>query len=99
MATITKRHYEVTFILPPALGEEETNNLQNTVQGWITDQGGEIAKVNHWGRRRLAYPIKNYKEGYYILIEFDATPNIIKDLDRRLRLDTNFLRHLVIKPD
>lgn len=98
MATTTKRHYEVTFILPPALGEEETNNLQNNVQGWITDQGGEIVKVNHWGRRRLAYNIKTYKEGYYILIEFDAPPSAIRELDRRMRLDTNFLRHLIINP-
>lgn len=93
------RQYELTFILPPAMAEEEIQNVQNTIQGWITDQEGEMVKDNHWGRRKLAYPIQNYKEGYYILLEFKGSPEGIKELDRRLRLDSNVLRYLIVRQD
>lgn len=94
-----QRQYELTFILPPAMAEAEIEVLQGTVQTWITDAGGEIVKNTHWGRRRLAYPIQNYKEGYYILIEFKADSLTIKDLERRLRLESAVLRHLVVKDE
>lgn len=93
------RQYELTFILPPALAEDEITAMQNTVQGWITDQQGEVIKVSHWGRRRLAYAIQNYKEGYYILMEFKTQPKNIKDLDRRIRLEVGIIRHLIVHVD
>jgi len=93
------RQYEVTFILPPALAEDEITSLQDMVQGWITDQKGEIQKLSHWGRRRLAYPVQNYKEGYYILLQILADPAAMNDLDRRMRLDTTIMRHLIVRMD
>lgn len=93
------RPYELTFILPPALPDTEIEVVQGTIQGWITDSGGEISKATHWGRRKLAYPIQNYKEGYYILLEFNADSLAIKDLDRRLRLEGSVLRHLIVKDE
>ncbi len=94
-----QRQYELTFILPPATAEAEIEVLLGTIQGWITESGGEIVKATHWGRRKLAYPIQNYKEGYYILLEYKADSLAIKDLERRLRLDASVLRHLVIAQD
>jgi small subunit ribosomal protein S6 len=93
------RQYELTYILPPSLAEDEITAMQETVQGWIAMHGGEITKVSQWGRRRLAYSLQNYKEGYYILYQFTTAPNNLKDLDRRLRLDTSVLRHLIIRLD
>ncbi|NJL94270.1 MAG: 30S ribosomal protein S6 [Anaerolineae bacterium] len=93
------RRYELTFILPPALSEEDIQGRQETVRGWIANNAGEIVKESHWGRRRLAYPIQNYKEGYYILMEFAGPTDGIKDLDRRMRLDTGYLRHLIVRVD
>jgi small subunit ribosomal protein S6 len=90
------RQYELTFILPPSLAEDEIRAAQETVEGWITSGSGEITKVSHWGRRRLEYPIENYKEGYYILIEFQSDPAIIRDVDRRVRLDVTYIRHLIV---
>jgi small subunit ribosomal protein S6 len=96
---VDSRQYELIFILPPTLAEDETAAIVDAVQGWITEPGGEIVKVSHWGRRRLEYVIQNYKEGYYILFEFKADPKSIKDLDRRVRLETSILRHLIVKVD
>lgn len=93
------RKYEITFILPPALSEDDLNAAQTTIQNWITQPGGEVLKNNHWGRRRLAYPIQTYKEGYYILLEFQTQPNQIKELDRRLRLESSVLRFLIVRID
>lgn len=91
------RQYELTFILPPSMAEDEVNNIQDTISGWVTGQQGEVTKASHWGRRRLAYPIQNYKEGYYILLEFDSDPEAIKDLDRRIRLNASIIRHLIVR--
>lgn len=93
---MSKRQYELTFILPPLLAEDEIGTLQETVEGWIAAGEGEVTKVSHWGRRKLAYPIQNYKEGYYILIEMSNLPASIKELERRMRLDDNIIRHLVV---
>lgn len=93
------RQYELTYVLPPSLAEDEINSMQETIQGWITMHGGEITKVSHWGRRRLAYTIQNYKEGYYILYHVSTAPANLKDLDRRMRLDTTILRHLIVRLD
>ena len=97
--TELKRQYELTFIIPPTLAEEDIKAIQATVQGWITDQEGEILKENHWGRRKLAYPIQNYKEGYYILLEFESQPSIIKELERRMRLSQEVIRYLVVRAE
>lgn len=93
------RDYELTFILPPSLAEDEINQIQDNVQSWITNQSGEIVKASHWGRKRLAYAIENYKEGYYIFLQVKTPPSSWKDVDRRMRLDSNILRHLVVRMD
>lgn len=93
------RLYELTYILPPALAEEEVTSVQDTINTWITNQAGEVLKANHWGRRKLAYPIQNYKEGYYIYTEFQSEPKAITDVDRRLRLQAEVLRHLIVRVD
>src|SRR3990172_5589569 len=93
---MNNRRYELTFILPPTLAEEDLNATLQTIQGWITDRSGEIVKVNHWGRRKLAYPVQNYKEGYYVLIEFQNDAATMKELDRRLRLEAGVLRYLLV---
>lgn len=94
-----KRQYELTFILPPSLAEDEITNIEQTVTEWLANQEGEVVKSSHWGRRRLAYAIETYKEGYYILLEVSMPPKGVKDVDRRMRLDANIIRHLFIRND
>jgi small subunit ribosomal protein S6 len=93
------REYELTFILPPAMSEDEINALQENVIGWITAQQGEVLKNSHWGRRHLAYAINNYKEGYYILLQIKLPGAGLKEIDRRMRLDGTILRHLIVRLD
>lgn len=94
---MASRQYELTFILPPSLAEDEINAVQENVSTWLTNSQGEITRTSHWGRQRLAYSIQNYKEGYYIFIEFNGEPTGLKELDRRIRLDTTILRHLIVR--
>ncbi|MFP4322594.1 MAG: 30S ribosomal protein S6 [Anaerolineales bacterium] len=93
------RDYELIFIMPPTLAEDEISEVEETVTGWISSHEGEITKNSHWGRRRLAYPIQNYKEGYYILFEMKTNPDSIKDIERRIRLYDPIIRHLVVRID
>ncbi|HLA42011.1 MAG TPA: 30S ribosomal protein S6 [Aggregatilineales bacterium] len=96
---MSQRPYELVFILPPSLAEDEINSVQEHIIGWITDQGGNIIKTSPWGRRRLAYSIQNYKEGYYFEIDFNAETSSIKDLERRLRLEPGVIRHLIVQDE
>lgn len=63
----------------------------------IKELGGKIEKVDKWGVKRLAYEICGLNEGFYTLIKMDTIPQVIKELDRRLKLDENVLRHLLIR--
>jgi small subunit ribosomal protein S6 len=96
---MNQRQYELVFILPPTLAEDEITGLEEIVHTWITESSGEVIKASHWGRRHLAYPIQNYKEGYYILLELKTEPKNIKDLDRRIRLEASIIRHLFVRVD
>lgn len=91
------RQYELTFILPPSLAEDEINEIEERVTNWITGKQGNIIKTSHWGRMKMAYPIQSYKEGYYILMEFVGEAAEIQDLNRRIRLDDNIIRHLFVR--
>ena len=97
------RPYELTFILPPTLADDEIAEVLERVTGYIVGNQAEdaedspnVTKVSHWGRRKLAYQIDTYKEGYYILLEFDGDPKENDNLERRLRLDASILRHMLI---
>jgi small subunit ribosomal protein S6 len=94
-----KRTYEITYILPVNLGEDVQKATEERVKGWITGSGGEIKNASHWGRRSLAYNIKTNRDGYYIFIESEMEPSSLTDFDRRMSLENNVLRHLVVRVD
>lgn len=91
-------NYEVMFILDPALDEEKRNATIETVKGIIAAEG-EVGEVDEWGLRKLAYPIQKKNEGYYVVIEFKAQPTLPKELDRRLKISDNVMRHLIDNRD
>ncbi|MCI7145378.1 MAG: 30S ribosomal protein S6 [Clostridiales bacterium] len=91
-------NYEVMFILDPALDEEKRNATIETVKGIIAAEG-EVGEVDEWGLRKLAYPIQKKNEGYYVVIEFKAQPTLPKELDRRLKISDNVMRHLIVNKD
>ncbi len=92
-------NYEVMYILDIAAEEAAKEAFTETVQGIITAGEGTVGKVDVWGARKLAYPIQKKSEGYYVVIEFQAGPDLPKELDRRLRIADICVRHIIVNKD
>ena len=91
-------NYEVLFIIDPALEDEKKEATIEAVKEIIAAEG-EVGNVDVWGMRKLAYPIQKKSEGYYVVIEFKAEPTLPKELDRRLRINENVMRHIIVCQD
>ena len=89
------RNYEVLFIVHPDLEETAFKETVDRVTGWITEDGGTIGKVDVWGKRTLAYPIRKKKEGQYVLLETTMSPELCSKLERNMRLNEPIMRFLV----
>jgi small subunit ribosomal protein S6 len=87
------------FIINPTLEEEKRNEVMEMVQSVITSNGGEVSNVDVWGMRKLAYLIEKKSEGFYVVIDFQAGTDLPKELDRRLRISDNVMRHMIINKD
>ena len=92
-------NYEVMFILDPASEDAEREAFTERVQTIITDEAGTVGKVDVWGVRKLAYPIRKKNEGYYVLVEFQAGTDLPKELDRRLKIADICMRHIIVNKD
>ena len=92
-------NYEVLFILDPAAEDADKEAFTERVQTIITDEKGTVGKVDVWGLRKLAYPIRKKNEGYYVLIEFQADTELPKELDRRLKIADICMRHIIVNKD
>ena len=93
------RRYEMMIILDPGL---EENTIQPSLDQFLTvvrDGGGSVDKVNVWGRRRLAYEIDKKSEGIYAVIDMNAEPGTVRELDRQLGLNEAVLRTKVLRPE
>ncbi len=90
--------YELMFILDPILESDKKEAAIQTVKEIIAT-AGEVTKVSVWGLKKLAYPIRKKNEGYYVVMEFTASPELPKELDRRLKISDSFMRHLIINKD
>ncbi len=94
-----KGDYETTFIVNASLDDPQVDAIITKVQEQITRYGGEVTSVNKWGRKRLAYAIKNKNTGFYTHIEFIAAGSSIQQLERFYKLDENIIRFLTIQLD
>ena len=92
------RNYEVMFVIDPALEDAKKDATVESVQSIIAADG-EVGKVDVWGMRKLAYPIDKKEEGYYAVVEFQGNPTLPKELDRRLKISDNVIRHIIINKD
>ena len=90
--------YELMFIIDPVLDDEKKDAVVETVKGIIA-ASGEVAETDIWGLKKLAYPIQKKTEGYYVVMQFDAAPTLPKELDRRLRISENCMRHVIVRKD
>ena len=93
------RHYEVMVILDSSLEERTVAPSLDTYLNVIRTAGGSVEKLDVWGRRRLAYEINKKTEGIYAVIDLQATPEAVAELDRQLRLNEAILRTKVLRPE
>ena len=90
--------YEMIYIIDTGLEETARKELIEKVSALITANGGEIERVDEtWGKRRLAYAIDYKTEGWYVLVNFQASPELPRELERNLQINENILRYLVVK--
>jgi small subunit ribosomal protein S6 len=87
------------MVISPDTNEEESSGLVERVGKFITDNGGVVKNQESWGTRKLAYPIENYREGSYVISEFNSEPSTANELEKLLRASQQVIRHLVIKQD
>jgi small subunit ribosomal protein S6 len=96
---IALRRYEVMVILDPDLEERTVGPSLDQYLNLVRQDGGNVETVDIWGRRRMAYDIRKKSEGIYAVIELDAEPATVKELDRQLTLNESVLRTKVIRPE
>ena len=90
--------YELLFILDPAMDDAAKEAAVETIKGIIA-AAGEVGETDVWGLRKLAYPIQKKSEGYYVVMRFTASPELPKELDRRLRISDSVMRHIIVNLD
>jgi small subunit ribosomal protein S6 len=95
----TSRQYELVYVMSPAATEQEVTDLHTQIEGICGRYEGQLAKTENWGRRKLAYEIGGHKEGTYVLEVIDGSGELMKEIDRRLRVNEQVLRHLVVRVD
>ena len=97
MAKITGK-YEVLYIIDPAQGEEGIAALVEKFKAMVEAEG-TLSNIDEWGKRRLAYPINDLNEGYYVLMTFTAEPGLPAELDRVLKITEGVMRSMIICKD
>jgi small subunit ribosomal protein S6 len=93
------RQYELVYILPPDTTEQQSAELHEQIDGIVSRMNGRIDTTENWGRRRLAYEIGHLKEGVYVLEVLSGSGDLMKELDRRLRVMDQVVRHLIVRVD
>ena len=91
-------NYEAVYILDPALSEEAIADLVAKFKG-VVESNGTVSEVDEWGKRRLAYPINDENDGYYVLVNYSCEPEFPAELDRVLKITDSVLRSLIVAKD
>ena len=89
--------YELTVIIDPDIAEEDIPNAIEGISELVKKNGGEVSETNQWGRRKLAYPIGNHREGNYVILKLELEPSKAAELEANLNLSETYLRHLLIR--
>ena len=91
------REYEAIYIVKPNYDEEQYAQFVEKYNALIQNNGGEIIKVEPWGKRRLAYEIDKLREGYYVLVRFTAEADVPAELERNFKIADEIMRYLVVR--
>ena len=93
------RQYELIYILPPDTAEQQVTELHGQIEAVVSRMHGQIVTTENWGRKRLAYEIGHNKEGFYVLQVINGSGELMKELDRRLKVMDLVIRHMVVRVD
>jgi small subunit ribosomal protein S6 len=93
------RQYELVYILPPDSTEQQVAEIHEQVDSVVSRMHGQIEKTDNWGRRKLAYEIGPHKEGLYVLEVINGSGELVKELDRRLKVTDLVVRHIIVRVD
>jgi len=91
------RHYEIIYIINPNQSDDEFNEIVEKFNNLIVSQKGIIIKTQKWGKQRLAYTVKKYNNGFYVLVDFCADPGVTTELERNLNLDDRIIKYQTVK--
>lgn len=93
------RQYELVYVVSPEISDEGVTELHERIAGIVGQLGGSIDKTDNWGRRRLAYEIDRHREGTYVIETITGPGTLVTELERRLRVMEQLLRHLIVRVD
>jgi small subunit ribosomal protein S6 len=93
------RDYELMVVLDPNLDDAAIEALNTRIQSLVTQRGGTIDNIDTWGRKRLAYPIGRFRDGFYILTRLQLPPAAAAEIERALKLTESVIRHLLVRAE
>ena len=93
------RQYDLVYILPPDTSEQQATEMHDQVAAIVSRMNGTIEKTENWGRRKLAYEIGPHKEGVYVLEVINGDGDLVKEIDRRLKVTDAIVRHMIVRVD
>jgi small subunit ribosomal protein S6 len=99
MAEAAGRFYEVMFIVRPDVAEEDVDKLVSGFEATVTNGGGNVRSVEKMGRRKLAYTVRKFNDGNYVLLTIDADGKLVAELERRLRVSEPVIKYLTVRMD
>jgi len=93
------RKYEIMYIIRPNIEDEAKKALVERFNTILTDNGAELTEVKEWGKRRLAYEINDFRDGYYMLVQVQAEAAAVQEFDRLAKISEDIIRHMVIREE
>jgi small subunit ribosomal protein S6 len=96
---MANRQYELVYILPPETAEQQVTEVHDQLGAVVSRMSGAIEKTENWGRKKLAYEIAHHKEGVYVIEVINGGGELMKELDRRLRVMDQVIRHMIVRVD
>lgn len=96
---MSERVYEILFIADPNLSEPDVDALTAQIQGFAEKEGGRAQKVEKWGKKRLAYPVKKHRDAYYVLLTIEGPASLVHEVERRIRVTDGVVKFITVRVD
>ncbi|GGJ64847.1 small subunit ribosomal protein S6 [Anoxybacillus voinovskiensis] len=93
------RKYEIMYIIRPNIDDEGRKAVVERFNNILTENGAEITSVKEWGKRRLAYEINDFRDGYYMIVNVMSQPKAVQEFDRLAKISEDIIRHIVVKEE